>query len=470
MQDLALLSAIDAALAIREGRTTARALVEACLARIQAWQPKVNAFLTLEIDAVRADADAADAALKAGRVFGPLHGLPLAHKDMFYRLGKAATCGSKAVADRVGETTASVLSKLKDAGAHQLGTLNMSEFAFNPTGHNPHYGHARNPWSTAHVTGGSSSGSGAAVAARLCFGALGSDTGGSIRFPAAFCGIVGMKTTLGLVSRHGCLPLSSSLDTIGPMARTVADVAAFLSVLAGEDSLDPTTGKRDAVNYMAAIGGGARGLKVGMPTGYFARDVAAPVQQAVDAARKALERQGATIVEVREPDMADANAFGMLLTMAEAASVHRTLLREKGDLYAPQTRTRIEAGYAVPAVQYVDALRARPGIVDDFAEAVFAKADLLLAPVIPMPVPTIAETDVGGTPNMAPLLANLTRLTRPVNYLGVPALTLPAGFDANGVPIGIQLIGRPFDEATLLRAGHAYEQATPWTGMAPTLG
>ena len=257
-------------------------MTQSCLDRIAQWQPRVNAFMAIEAEEALAAADAADAALAKGKNLGVLHGVPMAHKDMYYDAGKVVTCGSKIRRDFVATTTSTALQRLKDAGTVRLGSLQMVEFAYGPTGHNPHYGAVRNPWNVDHITGGSSSGSGSAVAARLTFAALGSDTGGSIRMPAHFCGVTGFKTTVGLISRAGAMPLSQSLDTVGPLAQTVEDCALLVGLMAGADPEDPTTSTLPVPNYMAATTGSLKGLKIGVPTAFYVDDLDSEVARVLD--------------------------------------------------------------------------------------------------------------------------------------------------------------------------------------------
>src|ERR1700719_270451 len=273
----ALLSLTSVAKAIAEKRLSSREVTQSCLDRIAQWQPHLNAFMAIEADTALAAADAADAALAKGNAGGALHGVPLAHKDMYYDAGKIVTCGSKIRREFVATTTSTALQRLKDAGSVRLGSLQMAEFAYGPTGHNAHYGPVHNPFALDRITGGSSSGSGAAVAARLTFAALGSDTGGSIRMPAHFCGVTGLKTTVGRVSRAGAMPLSQSLDTVGPLARTVEDCAVLLGLMAGADPEDPTASTAPVPDYTAVTKASLKGLKIGVPTAFYVDDLDANV-------------------------------------------------------------------------------------------------------------------------------------------------------------------------------------------------
>src|SRR5437899_9860543 len=278
----ALMSLVAVAKAIAGKKFSCREVTQSCLDRIAQWQPRVNAFMAIDADEALAAADVADAALAKGKLSGPLHGVPMAHKDMYYDAGKVVTCGSRIRRDFVATTTSTALQRLKDAGSVRLGSLQMVEFAYGPTGHNVHYGAVRNPWNVDHITGGSSSGSGSAVAARLTFAALGSDTGGSIRMPAHFCGVTGLKTTYGRISRAGAMPLSQSLDTIGPLARTVEDCALLLGLMAGSDPEDPTAIAGPVPDYMAAAREPIKGLTIGVPSAFYVDDLDPEVARILD--------------------------------------------------------------------------------------------------------------------------------------------------------------------------------------------
>jgi aspartyl-tRNA(Asn)/glutamyl-tRNA(Gln) amidotransferase subunit A len=462
-EDLALDDLTAIADAIAEGRTTSVAATEACLARIEAWQPRVNAFLRVYKEKALEQARAMDAELAAGKRRGPLHGVPMAHKDMYYRKGELSTGGSRIRGDWVAPVTATVLGKLDDAGVVELGFLNMAEFAAGPTGHNVHHGHCRNPWDQSRVTGGSSSGSGASVGARMVYGALGSDTGGSIRLPAAACGVVGMKATYGRVSRAGAVARSWSLDHVGPLTRTVRDNARMLAVIAGHDPEDSTTSEKPVPDYEALLEGGVAGLRIGLA---LPNDGPAPLDPqigaAVQAAADALGRLGAKITPVTLPDFTALYRAAEVMVKCEAAAMHRPWMEKTPELYANQVRTRMEAGFFIPATQYIDALRLRAHFVKEFLSTAMDGVDAVLLPAIPFPLPTIEETDTEtkGGPAVLKMVAGFTGLTRPFNTLGIPALSVPCGFDTNGAPIGLQLVGRPFDEAMLYRIGHAYQGAT----------
>ena len=422
MSDPALLS-------LAEARSVPpRELLQACRARIEQWQPRINAFIE------------ADENPRGG-------GVPLAHKDMFYRAGRVSSCGSKIRRDWVANETSVVLERLDAAGFADLGRLNMSEFAYGPTGHNEHFGDCRNPWNPDYIAGGSSSGSGAAVAARLVFGALGSDTGGSVRLPAAACGITGLKTTWGRVPLRGAMPLSPSLDTIGPLARSAEDCAILLQAIAGDD------GSQDK-----------KEIRIAMSSAWIERNAEPEVAAAVLAAAKTLDRNP---VEAEPPDFDALSAHCLVVMQAEASAQHAQWMRERPGEYSSAVRARLEAGYAIPAASYLEVLRLRRAALERFCAQTLGGADLYALPGIGVRVPTREETGPKGGERMPRMLADLTRLTRWVNYLGVPALVVPCGFDSRGLPLSLQLVGRPFAEATLLAAARAYQRATDWHRRVP---
>jgi aspartyl-tRNA(Asn)/glutamyl-tRNA(Gln) amidotransferase subunit A len=462
----ALLSLTEVAQAIAQKRISSREATKSCLDRIAQWQPRLNAFMAIETDEALAAADAADAALAKGNVRGALHGVPLAHKDMYYDAGKVVTCGSKIRRDFVATTTSTALQRLKDAGTVRLGSLQMVEFAYGPTGHNAHYGAVHNPWGLDHITGGSSSGSGAAVAARLTFAALGSDTGGSIRMPAHFCGVTGLKTTYGRVSRAGAMPLSQSLDTVGPLARSAEDCALLLGLMAGADANDPTAASGPLPDYMAATREPIKGLTIGVPSAFYVDDLDPEVERILDETILVLKREGADIVQVELPDQRQLTAAAQLVVAVEAAAFHKRWLIERPQDYGPQVLMRLQNGLAIPGVSYLEAMRWRGPALAAYLAAV-AGTDAVIVPGAPVPAPTLAESDVGNGPDAEAVIQRLTRFTRPVNYLGLPSLAIPSGFTKNGLPVGVQLIGHSFDEAMLLRIGAAFQRATDFHERVP---
>ena len=451
---------VETADAIAAGTVSAREVVEACLSQIETQQPRLNCFISVDADDARAAADAADAAQARGDALGPLHGVPLAHKDLFYRAGKVATCASKIRRGMTSDVTATAVARLEAAGAITVGSLNMAEFAIGPTGHNPHWGHCRNPWDPAFISGGSSSGSGSAVGGRCVFGALCSDTGGSIRLPAGFCGVVGLKPTQTRISRYGAMPVSFSLDCFGPFARTARDVARLMQVAAGYDPLDGTSSRHPVPDYEAALGGDLKGVRIGVPRNHFYdpgidADVARLMRQNLDA----LVAAGATVVEVTVPDQKRLIDIGTMVTFVEAAVVHKQWMHERPQDYSPQGLARLELGLGYPATAYLEALHLRPQLVAEFVEQVFGVCDVLHTPTSPFAPKSVEETDVGASADLVTFLNNIGRCTRAFSYLGLPAISVPAGFGDNGMPVGFQLVGRPFDEAGLLRIAHAFEES-----------
>jgi aspartyl-tRNA(Asn)/glutamyl-tRNA(Gln) amidotransferase subunit A len=464
----ALMTLVAVAKAIATRQVSSREVAQSCLNRIAEWQPRLNAFMAIEAEAVLKAADEADAAFGNGKLRSVLHGVPLAHKDMYYDAGKVVTCGSKIRRDFVATTTSTALQRLKDAGTIRLGSLQMVEFAYGPTGHNPHYGAVRNPWNTDHITGGSSSGSGSAVAARLTFAALGSDTGGSIRMPAHFCGVTGLKTTVGRVSRAGAMPLSQSLDTVGPLAQTVEDCALLLQLMAGADPEDLTASTKPVPDYMAATKGSMKGVRIGVPTAFYVDDLDVEVARVLDETIVTLQKEGAEIVKVELPNQSQLTAACQLVLATEAAAFHKRWLIERPQDYGAQVLMRLQNGLAIPAVSYLEAMRWRGPALAAYLAAV-AGTDAVLAPVAPMPAPTIAESDVGNSINAEAVIQRITKFTRPINYLGLPSLSIPTGFTKSRLPVGMQLVGRAFDEAMLIRIGAAFQRATDYHAKVPTL-
>jgi aspartyl-tRNA(Asn)/glutamyl-tRNA(Gln) amidotransferase subunit A len=464
-EEILALSCVRLSAAIRERRTSAVAAMEAVLDRARRVQPGLNCFLRID------ETSALEAARHADRLpaRGPLHGVPMAHKDMYYRRGVASSCGSKILRERPAPATATALERLDAAGALQFGVLNMTEFALGPTGHNWHYGHCRNPWNVERIPGGSSAGAGASVAARANFAGLGSDTGGSIRLPAAFCGTSGIKPTYGRVSRAGAMPLSFSLDTVGPLTRTVEDAALIAQVIAGPDPNDPTCDAGAVPDWTNQIHEPVKGLRIGRPRQYFYDGCDAEIAAAMETSLEAFRKLGATVVDVDMPDLAVYNAASGLISGAEAAALHTQWLRARPQDYSDQVRGRLLQGLAIPASSYIDALRMRGAALAEFCRLVFSKVELLHGPVLSIPTPTIAETDLGWSERTAEVLARITRLTRPGSYLGLPTVCADAGFTRDGMPIGMQLIARPFDEASALRAGHAFQRVTDWHMRQPRL-
>lgn len=463
-------SLIETAERIRSREVSAQDLTAASLARAEALQPDINAFIRIDTEAAMLAAERADGEIAAGRYRSVLHGIPLAHKDMFYRAGEITSCGSDIRRDFRAEFTSNLIARLDAAGAISIGWLNLSEFAGGPTGHNVHFGDCRNPWNTAHVSGGSSSGSGAAVAAGIVFGALGSDTGGSVRIPAACCGVVGVKPTYGLVSRHGAMPRSWSLDHIGPLTRRVADSAAILQAIAGVNAGDATSWFSDVPDYVDGLGAVPKGIRIGVPKRGFVEDAAPDVIAAFEAALEVLCGLGCVRVDVDLPDPNGLSKLNDVISKSEAATIHRKWLTDTPERYGDHVRSRIEAGLAIPATRYLEALSVRTGITQRFVDSVFSKCDVVCAPTLPFSAPRRDESNPEEPTGVLDLVRKMTYRTRLFNFLGLPAFSIPMGFDARHLPLGLQMIGPPLGEAGLFGLAQLYERETPWHTMKPPVG
>ena len=432
-------------------------VTRALLARIEKLDPVLHAFVTLTADRALADARAAEEALRRGDE-RPLLGVPIGHKDIYLTRGIRTTAGSALLADWVPDMDATCVQRWQQAGTVLLGKLITHEFALGLQLPGHRFPPARNPWNLAHIPGGSSSGSGAALAAGLVHGATGSDTGGSIRGPASFCGIVGLKPTYGRSSRAGVLTLSWTLDHTGPMARTVEDCAYLLQPLAGHDPLDPASSRAPATDYVAALTGDVRGVRIGVVRNYFFEGIDPEVERAFEEAMATLRRLGADVRDVRIPSLAATHSF-LLIMLAEAYAYHERDVRTHPELYGEVLRERILAGALVSAGEYVQAQRLRSQICDD-TTAVLGDVDVLATPTTPKPATpfALAQDPEFGFPR-----SNMP----PFNITGQPTLALPCGFSSSGLPLSLQLAGRPFEEGLVLRVGHAYEQATSWHTRRP---
>ncbi len=462
--EIARLSITQAAALISKRKLSPVEITEACLQRIGSLDARLRAFITVTREDALAAAQQAAGAIARDSYKGPLHGIPLALKDLFDTAGVRTTAGSKIMAERVPGEDAEATARLKAAGAVLLGKLNMHEFAYGATGVNPHYGPALNPWDLTRISGGSSSGSGVAVASAMALGALGTDTGGSVRIPSSLCGITGLKPTYGRVSRRGVFPLSWALDHVGPMARTAADAAIILNVIAGHDPRDESSSEEPVPDYSRLLDDPRlKGLRVGVPREYFFDDLDAEVLAAVCTAVSALGELGAQVSEISLPHIAEAPAAVDAIMLPEALAVHQRWLAERPEEYGEDVRARLEMSLLYPAVSYVQAQRLRSLIAEEWRDTVFDRVDLLAVPTTPVPAPSLEEGDLQAT------LA-LRRFTYPFNLVGLPAVSIPCGFTtANGLPIGLQLVGRWWEEGTVLRAAHAYQRATDWHTRAPPL-
>ncbi len=454
---------------IAQRDVSAVAVTEALLERFRVVGATLNCIRSVDSDTALRAAERIDAALKRNEPAGPLWGIPLAHKDLFYRAGKVVTCGSSIRRDYVPAITATVLERLDRAGAITLGTLSLAEFAMGPTGWNEHFGPTRNPWNTAHVSGGSSSGSGAAVGAGLVAGSLGTDTGGSVRIPASFCGVTGLKPTQGRISRVGVLPLSHSLDCVGLVTRSARDCARLLSVIAGADPADPTADGIAVPNYEGLLDGDVRGMRVAVPRAIIEAMADPDVAQAVTGLVETLGERGVSRSDVADPDIALLNALNGLVFLSEAAAVHAPWLAERREDYGPQVRERLLCGLYFPATRYIDAMRLRGPMLKAFLSDTLADADALILPTLPVTAPTVEAAASRDISAVMALNAKLTPFTPFANYLGLPALDVPGGVDRNGMPIGVQLIGRPFSEDQLLKLADAIQRDTTWHQAVPQM-
>ena len=459
--DLYWLSIAEAAELIERRELSPVDLVDACLERVEALEGRLNAFITVLADEARVAAREAADEIANGGYRGSLHGIPVALKDIFDVAGVPMTAGSRIFGD-VSEEDSEVTRRLRAAGAIVLGTLNLHEIALGATGINGHTGPARSPWNTDYITGGSSSGAGAAVAAGLCFAGMGTDTGGSIRIPAALCGLAGIKPTFGRVSRRGLLPLSWSLDHAGPLTRSVEDSAIVLGALAGHDAGDPASSRSSVPDYGASLGDGVRGVRIGVPDRYFGDGVDADVEAAFREVVRQLEGLGAELSEFSPPHVDEMPGAIAAIMLPEAFTVHRTAMQERPEEIGEDVRYRLELGAGYPAAEYIQALRYREMLVEAWREDVFGEIDLVATATTMVPARLIDKSDLSTT-------FSLIRNTNPFNLLGMPAISVPCGFTGNGLPIGLQLAGRWFDEATVLRAAQAYESATDWQGRRPPL-
>jgi len=446
MTDLHHLTIAEAGRRIARGRLSPVDLVEASLARIERLNPRLNAFVLVRAEEARKTARRAHAQIRAGRRLGPLHGIPLGLKDIFATMGIRTTAGSRLLLDHVPETDAVAAAQLFRAGMVLVGKLATHEFALGGPAGLP-FPPAVNPWGEGRFTGGSSTGSAAAVAAGMVPAALGSDTGGSIRIPAAHCGIAGLKPTYGLVSREGVVPLSPSMDHCGPMTRGAEDAALLMDALAAG-------GKP---RFSRGVAGGIKGLRVGVVRRFHERDArcAPDVAAAFDAALRVFRSLGGRLVEVDLPPLPEWNACGRIIWQAEGYAIHEAELRRRPHLFSRETSTRLLAGAGLSAADYIQALRRRTQLCRAYGDAL-AKVDVVLAGSVLATAPLLSDMIAGGAGAFPP------SVMMPFNVAGAPALSVCSGFTEAGLPMSLQIAGRPGDDALVLRAGHAYEQAAGW--------
>jgi aspartyl-tRNA(Asn)/glutamyl-tRNA(Gln) amidotransferase subunit A len=457
------LTIAEAARLIQQRELSPVELVDSRLARIEQFDGKLNSFIRLLADQARTDARAAEAEIKAGKYRGPLHGIPIGLKDIYETAGVATTGHSKVMQDHVPKADAFSVTRLRDAGAIVMGKLATHEFAFGGPSFDLPWPPARNPWDTTRFTGGSSSGTGAAVAAGLVLAGTGSDTGGSIRGPAAFCGLAGIKPTYGLISRRGILPLGFSLDHAGPMAWTAEDCAILLQAMAGHDPADPGSANHPIPDYRAALGRDVKGLRIGLIRHFYERDneANAATRQAIDAAAKTLAGLGCSVRDVTLSPLADWAACGVTIMLSEAYAIHEANLRSRFTDYGEIFRDRMVLAGLITATDYVQALRRRRELIAELDTAM-ADLDLVMTAAAPSEAPPIDQV-----PKFT--IMDRPSLTIAFNVTGSPAMSVCCGYTEAGLPLSFQIVGKRFDDATVLRLAHAYEQATPWRGRRPNL-
>ncbi|HET8925900.1 MAG TPA: amidase [Candidatus Acidoferrum sp.] len=465
--ELTRLSLGEAAELVRSRKISPVELTQACLTRIEQLNSKLNSFITVTADSALAQAREAESEIQRGRWKGPLHGIPIALKDLVDTAGVRTTAASGLFKDRIPKQDADIVRRLKASGAVLLGKLNMHEFAYGGSSVISYFGAVRNPWDTAYSPGGSSGGSAAALAAELCYGAIGSDTGGSIRMPAAYCGTVGLKPTYGRVSTSGVIPLAWSLDHVGPMTRTATDAALMLQVIAGYDPDDPNSADTPVQDYAAGLEGKTSSLRIGIPRAHFYEGLHAEIQASLDTALSVLGKLTSSQREIELQAANDMAPTALLIMKAEAYAYHREYVTKSPDLYQPETLKRIRSGAEISGADYIDARRK----LDQYRRSIpkiFDAVDVVVTATTPVPPLTISDLladpdhlrakEVLSSPN-----------TRPFNLLGLPAVSIPCGFTSKGLPIGVQIIGPPSGEATVLRLARAYEQATDWHNRRPNL-
>jgi aspartyl-tRNA(Asn)/glutamyl-tRNA(Gln) amidotransferase subunit A len=454
---------------IRKKEVSPVEVIDAFLERIECVREKINAFITLLESEARRAAKHAEEEIMKGHYRGPMHGIPLAAKDLFFTAGVKTTCGTRILADFVPQENGTVISRLIEAGAILVGKANMHEFAFGTTNLNPHYGHARNPWNTQHITGGSSGGSAAALAGSCALLALGTDTGGSIRIPSALCGMVGLKPTYGRMSKYGVYPLCWSLDHPGPMARTAADVAIALGFMAGYDPKDPCSHDVPVEDYYSGLTGDIKDVLVGVPDTFYFEQIEPEVKASAEKAIDGLRDLGAEVRPVHIPDLDEAAAATLLILSSEAASCLEKFHRTRPDDIGDDVRARLDLGALHMATHYVKAQRIRRITQENFRK-VLMQVDVLVTPGVSITAPRLEESTVRLKGDDIPVGVALTRCTRIYNLVGLPSVSVPVGLSKAGLPIGIQIAGRPFDEGLVLRVADAYQrhiyQPSQWPDLA----
>jgi len=465
--DLLTLTIAQAAPKLERGELSPVDLTDAMLQRIGAVNKQLNAYITVCDQQARDAAQAVERLIHAGYYLGPLTGIPIALKDNIYTRGIRTTAGAKILSDFVPDEDATVTARLRRAGAIIVGKTNMHEFAWGGTTDNPHYGTCRNPWNPERFPAGSSGGSGAAVAARTCLSALGTDTGGSIRLPSAVNGIVGIRPTIGRVSNYNVVPLAWTMDTVSPMTRTVEDCLTVFEVIAGYDPLDAHSAQVPLSDYRVEMGRGMRGLRIGLIRDYSLTHVQQAVGDAVRAALRTMERLGAQIEEIPMPSIHGNISAQLTIESCEPSTYHQEWLRTRPQDYGEDVRTLLEMGEMYLATHYLQAQRYRSVLRKEFL-AGFSQVDVFVTPTLPFTATPCGATEVViENDRKEDMLSAIMQFTGVPSLAGLPALSLPVGFDPDGMPVGMQVIGRPFDEGTLFRIGHAYQGETDWHTRTP---
>ncbi len=465
--DITSLTLVDAAALIRKKQISPVELTEACLRRIEGLDGELNCFITVTSDlameqARQAEADILRGSTIKGGPISPIHGTPIVLKDLFETRGILTSAGSRFFSDYYPKEDAEVVRRLSDAGAVLIGKTNLHEIALGLTSVNPHFGPVRNPWGKERVAGGSSGGSAAALAARFCPAALGTDTGGSIRVPAALCGVSGLKPTFGRVSRRGVVPLSWNLDHAGPLARCARDLAVLLQVIAGYDPLDPYSIHVSQENFSESIDDGVKGWRIALADGEFFQKTSTQIVKRVNEAARVFEALGAQVELTPFPGAYPAALANGLMVVADAAAFHADRLREHPENFGEDVRQRLETGARLDLADYIQARKTQTLMRREF-EAFFDQHDLLLMPTTPVTAPLI------NGPDAVELARLLSRYTAPFNLTGLPAISIPCGFSDDGLPVGLQMIARPWGEALLLRAAFAFQNVTDWHSRQPEL-
>lgn len=469
MSNFEQLDLVSAADGIANKAFSSRELTEWSLNRLETIGRKFNAVFRVDREEALARAQALDALQATGLRLGPLHGVPLAHKDLIEVANKEMHVGSKILKGNIAKNNAWVIRELDAAGQVNIGALHMAEFAMSPTGFNGHYGHGLNPWNPEYPPGGSSSGSGIAVAARIVFGSLGSDTGGSIRQPAFMCGVTGIKPTAKRVSIDGVFPLSHTLDCVGPLAQTARDCARILTHVSRPNPDDAWCTTEPNEDYEQDLDGDLRGVRIGVPQTFYRENLDPEMAAALAASLQVLRSRGATLVEVNVPDMHRIHEMTAIILTVEAAQVHQKWFKERPQDYSDQVRARIKPGFDHSGIAYVDALRARDHYINEFLQTCFARCDALHVPVARFHTPTIAATTTGDLDQVLQSISQLTYTNRAINYLGLPAMSVPAGFSSKKMPLAFQLVGRPFAERSILKIADAYQRDTAWHQARPEI-